>query len=106
MRSKNNSAPPPHLSKTTSLSHTVTIGEFEGPLGLLLELVEKGNMEVTAISVATITTQYLDRLGRLQDQSPEHLSEFLQLGARLLYIKSLALAKPPSSTPKKLIASA
>lgn len=91
MRSKNSSAPPPLPSKTAVSSHTVTIGEFEGPLGLLLELVEKGNMEVTAISVATITTQYLDRLKQLQDQSPEHLSEFLQLGARLLYIKSLAL---------------
>jgi segregation and condensation protein A len=73
------------------VSHTVSVGEFEGPLGLLLQLIERGNIEVTQISVASITTQYLERLHQLPDQSPEHLSEFLQLGARLLHIKSLAL---------------
>jgi segregation and condensation protein A len=73
------------------MTHTVSIGEFEGPLGILLELVERGNVEVTAISVAEITAQYLDRIRHLPGQTPEHLSEFLELGARLLYIKSLAL---------------
>jgi segregation and condensation protein A len=73
------------------MTHTVSVGEFEGPLGLLLELVERNKLEVTAISVAKITSDYLERVKQLGDQSPESLSEFLQLGARLLYVKSLAL---------------
>ena len=73
------------------MTHTVSVGEFEGPLGILLELVERGNLEVTAISVADITAGYLDRIRHLENRSPEALSEFVQLGARLLYIKSLAL---------------
>jgi segregation and condensation protein A len=72
------------------MTHTVAVGEFEGPLGLLLELVERNRMEVTAISVARITEDYLKRIREL-DSTPEELSDFLQLGARLLHIKSLAL---------------
>jgi segregation and condensation protein A len=73
------------------MTHTVAVGEFEGPLGILLELVERRQLEVTAISVAEITEQYLERVHELDTHSPEELSEFAQLGARLLYIKSLAL---------------
>jgi segregation and condensation protein A len=73
------------------MTHTVAVGEFEGPLGVLLELVERNKLQVTAISVASITEQFVERIHALGPQAPEELSEFLQLGARLLYIKSLAL---------------
>lgn len=73
------------------MTHTVAVQEFEGPLGLLIELVERNQLAVTEISVAAITAQYLERIRQLGDQDPDQLSEFLQLGARLLYIKSLAL---------------
>ncbi|HSX02448.1 MAG TPA: ScpA family protein [Candidatus Saccharimonadia bacterium] len=73
------------------MSLAVSVGEFEGPLGILLELVERNQMPVTEISVAAITAQYLERIRSLEQQGAEQLSEFLQLGARLLYIKSLAL---------------
>jgi len=79
------------------MSHTISTEQFEGPLGVLLELVERNKLEVTAISVAGVTSQYLQQIGHLKEQSPEALGEFLGLGARLLYIKSLALlpqAKP------------
>ncbi|HEY2004671.1 MAG TPA: ScpA family protein [Candidatus Saccharimonadia bacterium] len=79
------------------MTHTVAVGEFEGPLGILLDLVERGRLEVTAISVAEITENYLGRIKQLGPSSPEALSEFLQLGARLLYIKSLALLPQPAS---------
>ncbi|MDB5178874.1 MAG: chromosome segregation and condensation protein ScpA [Patescibacteria group bacterium] len=73
------------------MAHTVAVGEFEGPLGILLDLVERKKLEVTAISVAEITAEYLARVRRLESNSPEELSDFVQLGARLLYIKSFAL---------------
>ena len=73
------------------MSVTVAISSFEGPLGLLLEHVERGKMEVTAISVADITQNYLNRIKDLTSNDPDELSEFLQLGCRLIHIKSLAL---------------
>jgi segregation and condensation protein A len=73
------------------MTHTVITDQFEGPLGVLLQLAEKGNIEITRISLAQITTTYLDHVHSLQNQTPEQLSEFLVLGARLLHIKSLAL---------------
>jgi segregation and condensation protein A len=76
------------------MSHTVAVGEFEGPLGILLDLVERKKLEVTSISVAEITTGYLERIRDMKEHSPEDLSEFLALGARLLYVKSLALLPP------------
>ena len=82
------------------MTHTVAVGEFDGPLGILLDLVERGRMEVTAISVAEVTENYLERVKKLGPVSPETLSEFLQLGARLLYIKSLALL-PHESAPEQ-----
>src|SRR6266576_329653 len=79
------------------MTHTVAVGEFEGPLGVLLELVERNRLEVTAISVSQITEDYLDRIKQLGDRPPEELADFLQLGARLLYIKSLALLPADSA---------
>jgi segregation and condensation protein A len=73
------------------MTPTVTTGEFEGPLALLLDLVEQRQLEVTEISIAAITADYLAHVQRLDRAEPEALSEFLQLGARLVYIKSLAL---------------
>ncbi len=79
------------------MSQPITVGEFEGPLGLLLELVERGRLQVTRISVAEITTRYLERLEELPATSPEELSDFVGLGARLLYIKSAALLPAPTA---------
>ena len=79
------------------MSHTVAVGEFEGPLGALLELVERNKLEVSAISVGQITTEYLGYIRTLAQATAEDLSEFIQLGARLLYIKSLALLPQDSS---------
>ncbi|HEX3081628.1 MAG TPA: segregation/condensation protein A [Candidatus Saccharimonadia bacterium] len=58
----------------------------------MLELVEHSRLEVSAISVGRITGEYLKYVRGLSERvSAEDLSEFLQLGSRLLYIKSLAL---------------
>ncbi len=73
------------------MSHTVAVGEFEGPLGVLLELIERDKMEVSQIAVGTITSEYLEKVRGIEGVSAEDLSDFLQLGARLMYIKSLSL---------------
>jgi segregation and condensation protein A len=73
------------------MNHTVAVEEFEGPLGVLLDLINRDKLEVSNVSVGTITSAYLEKVRHLDDITAEDLSEFLQLGARLLYIKSLAL---------------
>jgi segregation and condensation protein A len=80
---------------------TVTVPNFEGPLGLLLELVENGKLEVTDIAVGTVTRQYLDRVNSLSELGRDDLAQFLELGARLVHIKSLALlpAGPDDELP-------
>ncbi len=71
--------------------NSVSAPSFEGPLGLLLELAEKGKVELSAVSVSVITADYLAHVNAMTNLQPEDLSDFLRLGSRLLYIKSLSL---------------
>ena len=73
------------------MSHTVTVGEFKGPLGVLLDLIDRGKLNVSEVSVGDITASFLENIKHLPKITPDEMSDFLQLGARLLYIKSLAL---------------
>ncbi len=64
---------------------------FDGPLALLLELIEQRRMLVTEISLADVADQYLEAVRRLPNPAPDLLAEFLALASRLLLIKSRAL---------------
>lgn len=76
---------------TPSTAVTVEVEGFSGPFDLLLGLIERGKLDVLAISLAAVADQYLDRLTRLQLRDPEHLSAFLVVAAKLLLIKSTLL---------------
>ena len=74
------------------LSHYhVQVPVFSGPLDLLLHLIERHELDITAISLAAVTDQYLEQIEQLQEDSVERLSDFLVIAARLLVIKSRAL---------------
>lgn len=73
------------------MSYQVALLNFEGPLDLLLQLIERAEMEITNISLADLTTQYLDYIGQINGLEPDELNRFLSVAARLIYIKSLAL---------------
>jgi len=64
---------------------------FQGPLDLLLDLIEREELEITAVSLAQVTDQYWAHLRSVEGQDAEALAEFIVMGARLLYIKSRAL---------------
>lgn len=64
---------------------------FEGPMDLLLHLIEKEELPITAISLSQVTAQYLEHLTELEHSQPDSIAEFLVMAARLLYIKSRAL---------------
>src|SRR5262245_1751654 len=79
------SAPGPHEP------YTVHLPGFNGPLELLLHLIEKNQLEITAISLVAVTDQFISYL-RTWDEPPlPRLAEFVAMAARLLLIKSRSL---------------
>jgi segregation and condensation protein A len=74
--------------------YVVHLPVFEGPLDLLLHLIEKRQMEITTISLVAVTDQYLAYLQQWQepDSMPlANIAAFISIAARLLYIKSQSL---------------
>lgn len=69
----------------------VKIEKFEGPLNLLLKLIEKEELDVTQISLAKIADQYIDYIRNSAVINPEEMADFLVVAAKLLLIKSKAL---------------
>lgn len=81
--------------------HAVKVQQFEGPLDLLLQLIEEQKLDITQVSLATVTEQYLMRLQQVGDRmSAGALADFLAVAARLLLIKSRTLLpylQPPDA---------
>ncbi len=65
--------------------------DFEGPLSLILMLLQKNKIEIRDLSVSDILDQYLEYLDRMQSLDLEIASEFVQMAAYLLYIKTKML---------------
>lgn len=71
---------------------------FEGPLDLLLHLIEKAEVDIYDIPVSEITDQYMAYLQTMQEFELEVTSEFLVMAATLLSLKSkMLLPKPPAA---------
>jgi segregation and condensation protein A len=64
---------------------------YQGPLDLLLELIERAELDITRLALAQVTDQYLEYMHRLQLENPAEVSAFLVIASRLLQIKSQAL---------------
>jgi len=73
------------------MSLSVTLEKFEGPLDLLLHLIEKNKINIYDIPIVEITEQYMDYIRQMQEQDMEVMSEFLVMAATLLNIKSKML---------------
>jgi segregation and condensation protein A len=72
---------------------------FSGPLDLLLDLIEREQLDITALSLAEVADQYWQHVEFQEDLEPDALAEFILVGSKLLYIKSCALL--PSAAPPK-----
>ena len=81
------------------MSLSVTLEKFEGPLDLLLHLIEKNKINIYDIPIVEITEQYMDYIRQMQEQDMEIMSEFLVMAATLLNIKSKMLLpqEPPEA---------
>ncbi|MBP9802342.1 segregation/condensation protein A [Patescibacteria group bacterium] len=68
--------------------HKFSLEQFEGPLDLLLQLIEKQKLQITEISLATITDQYLDYIDQNENIANEEVADFLLIASKLIYLKS------------------
>lgn len=74
-----------------SMTFTVKTETFEGPLGLLLKLIEERKLPVHEISLAEVTDAYLDYLREMKEQSLGDISQFITIAGTLILIKSRSL---------------
>ena len=66
---------------------SVKLEKFEGPLDLLLHLIEKNKIDIYDIPIVEITAQYLDYVKQMQEEDMNVMSEFLVMAATLIDIK-------------------
>ncbi len=78
------------------MTYRVELEVFEGPLDLLLKLIRREELAVTAVSLAAVTDQYLAHMERLQAIDPGAMASFLEVAAQLVLIKSRHLLPRPA----------
>ena len=64
---------------------------FEGPLDLLLHLISKHKLNIYDIEIAVLLEQYLEYMAELEEEDYEDAADFLEMAARLIYIKTVSL---------------
>jgi len=86
------------MLKNPSDAYKVIVPVFEGPLDLLLQLIEHAELDITSISLAMVTDQFLDHIHQMEQAAADEISDFLVVAAKLIQIKSEALLPRPSLT--------
>ncbi|MGH7764332.1 MAG: segregation and condensation protein A [Candidatus Dormibacteraceae bacterium] len=78
---------------------------FEGPLELLLALIEREELDIFQVSLANVTDAYLAEIASREIADPQEMAEFLWMAARLLLLKSIKLlpGEPPSDEETDLL---
>ena len=71
--------------------HQVKTQQFEGPLDLLLSLIEEQKLDITQIALAQVTEQFLHYIKQLEQLDATTLADYLSIAAKLLVIKSKAI---------------
>lgn len=82
---------PPTTPETKYPEYQVATQLYEGPLDLLLQLIERAELDVTKLALSQVTDQFLHHMKEMEDQSPSEVSAFLVIASRLMQIKSEAL---------------
>ena len=84
------------------LNYSVQTPVYEGPLDLLLSLIEHAELDITTVSLAQVTDQYLAFIQGMEERNADEISAFLVIAAKLLQIKSEALLpRPPIRAPEE-----
>ena len=80
---------------TTPTNYTVQLPVYAGPLDLLLQLIERDELDITKVALAQVTDQFLAYLKVLENLKIADIADFLVIAARLILIKSEALLPRP-----------
>jgi segregation and condensation protein A len=93
------------LVESPAAGPTVNTPVFEGPLELLLALVEREEVDIFKVSLAKVTDAYLAELAAREIADPKEMAEFLWMAARLLLLKSIRLlpGEEPSDEETELL---
>ena len=75
--------------------YQLRLSVYEGPLDILLRLIERNQLLVTDVSLVLVTEQFIEYTAGLTDASSEALAEFMSIAARLLLLKSRSLLPRP-----------
>ena len=67
------------------------LSEFEGPLDLLLHLISKNKLNIYDIEISVLLAQYMEHIDKMKERNMDVASEFLEMAARLVYIKTVSL---------------
>lgn len=71
--------------------YRIKLEQFQGPLDLLLRLILEEKLDITEISLAKVTEQFIEYLTQVEELRPEELADFLVVATKLLLIKSRAM---------------
>ena len=84
-----------NLNPNAPSPYEVETEVYQGPLDLLLQLIERAELDVTKLALAEVTDQFLAYMRGLQNMRAERVSEFLVVASRLMQIKSESLLPRP-----------
>jgi len=87
------------VSHLVTMPPPIKLGNYEGPLDLLLDLIRKQQINIYDIPIARITRQYLDYLHLMGDLNIDLAGEFIFMAATLIHIKSRLLLPPDPTAP-------
>lgn len=80
----------------TLSNYQLRLPDFEGPLDVLLRLIERSQLTITDVSLVTVTGQFLSVLAEMREHTPpETVAEFATIGTRLTLLKSRSLLPRP-----------
>lgn len=81
----------------TLINYQTRLPSFEGPLDLLLRLIERQKLDITEVSLVAVTNQFLAFVAGMEDAPLEAIAEFTSVGTRLTLLKSRSLLpRPPA----------
>ncbi len=86
---------PATKSNLSATNYTVFTPVYEGPLDLLLQLIERAELDITRLALAQVTDQFLAHLRDIETNQASEVSGFIMIAARLIQIKSEALLPRP-----------
>jgi segregation and condensation protein A len=85
------------IAPLSLVNYQTRLPSFEGPLDLLLRLIERQKLDITEVSLVAVTDQFLAFVAGLEDAPLEVIAEFTAVGTRLAVLKSRSLLpRPPA----------